>query len=306
MLIGILGAQAAFVLVSHLGSRTRYQLRWSSHEARKILRFSLPLLPNGINLAFRNVVDRLIVGAYMGLRETAVYNINMMVATMPSNIIQTYLASLMLPIFARHESGEQRIEHLYTAWPIALAAVAMVYGAGIMCFAQPVVALLFGADFTIGQLFLTVAGMIVAVKIIYGIPVPPSLATGDTKFVLFASTMGLGAPLFGFIAANVSPSLDLFIAAMCLGELVGLLTVAARCQNRYGFRPIVVWLSVFAPLGAMVALGLLLAELEPGLPLRIGLFCVWAAICGGAVAYALMRIGIPLRLLLRRQRPAAV
>lgn len=305
MLFGILGAQIMFVLVSHITSHMRWQVRWSPDHARAILRFSLPLVPNGINLAFRNMVDRLIVGAYLGLKATAVYNINMMVATLPSNIIQTYIASLMLPIFVRHENGEQRMPRLYMAWPIALAAIATIYGAGVMCFAQPVVALVFGAHFAIDQFFLTMVGAIVTIKIICGLPVPPSLAVGDTKFVLFASATGLGAPLLGFIAANIAPSLKIFIIGMCAGELLGLLIVAWRCQHRYGFKPASVWIAVFAPLVMVVALGLVLGEFAPELLMRILIFCIASAIAGAIFAYALARSGIPLRTLLKRKRAAA-
>lgn len=300
MLFGILGAQIAFVTCSHLVSTTRWQLRWSKKDALRILKFSLPLIPNGINLAFRNMVDRLIVGAYLGLKQTAIYNINMMVATMPSGIIQTYIASLMLPVFSRHENGEQRLDHLYTAWPLGLAAIAAVYGAGVTCLAQPVVSLVFGHRFVIDQFFLTATGSIVAIKIVAGLPVPPALAVGDTKFVLFSSATGLGAPLFGFAVANLQPSLNLFIAAICIGELTGLLVVAWRCQHRYGFRPAAIWVSVFAPLVVTVGLGFLLFDLQPGLLVRIAIFCLSAVICCAALAYELARAGITIKMLRRK------
>ena len=301
MLIGIFCAQITFVAVSHLTSRTPWQLRWSSEDARKIVRFSLPLLPNGCALAFRNMADRLIVGAYMGLRETAVYNINMMVATMPSNIIQTFLTSLMLPVFAKHESGEQPIDRLYQFWPIALGAIAAIYGAGIMCLGEPMVTLIFGKAFSIDQLFLIVAGLIVAVKIINQLPVSPSLAVGDTKFVLFISMTALGAPLLGFIAANFTSSLNVFIVGMGLGDLIGLLWVTSRSQHRYGFEPVTVWSSIVVPLALLGGLGFILYETEPHLIARIGIFLLFALVCAAAILLALVRMGIPIQALLRRK-----
>lgn len=305
MLFGILGAQVAFVLVSHLTSRTEWRLRWSREAAATILRFSLPLVPNGMSLAFRHMADRLIVGAFMSLTAAAIYNVNMMIALTPRNIIQSFVTSVTLPLFAQHESGERRVERLYPAWAIALAAIGAIYGAGVICLAEPVVVLIFGQHFAIDQLFMTLTGIMVAIKIIYGLPVPPSLAVGDTRFILFGTMAALGSPLFGLVSANFSTSLNIFVAAMCVGELAGLLSVAWRCTNRYGFGVADVWLSVLVPIGLLSALGVILYEVDPNLWMRILIFCLFAAICGVAIVIALARTGIPVKALLRRKKQPA-
>ena len=305
MLFGILGAQVAFVAVSHLTSRTEWRLRWSGEAATTILRFSLPLVPNGMSLAFRHMADRLIVGAFMSLTAAAVYNINMMIALTPRNIIQSFVTSVALPVFAQHESGERSIARLYPTWAIALAAIGAIYGAGVICLAEPLVTLIFGARFAIDQIFMTLTRLMVAIKIIYGLPVPPSLAVGDTKFILFGTMAALGSPLFGLVSASITPDLDIFVAAMCVGELLGLLSVAWRCTNRYGFHVADVWLSVLVPVFMLAALGFVLYEADPGLWMRIAIFCLFGAICGAAMLFALVRTGVPVRTLLRRKAPRA-
>ncbi|MGF7151723.1 PST family polysaccharide transporter [Sphingomonas zeicaulis] len=305
MLFGILGAQVVFVLVSHLVSRSDWSLRWSPEDATTILKFSLPLVPNGMSLALRHMADRLIVGAFMSLTAAAIYNVNMMIALTPRNIIQSFVTSVTLPLFAQHESGEKRIAGLYPVWAMALAVTGAVYGAGVICLAEPIVSLIFGPKFSIDQIFMTLTGIMVAIKIIYGLPVPPSLAVGDTKFILFGTVAALGSPLFGVVSASITPNLNIFVAAMCLGEFLGLVSVAWRCTNRYGFKVWDVWLAVLVPVAMLAALGTILYETAPGLIMRIVSFAVFAGLCGGAVAFAAVRSGIDLKVLLRRKpRPA--
>ena len=301
MLFGILSSQVAYVLASHLTSRSEWRLRWSGEAAKRILHFSLPLVPNGMSLAFRHMADRLIVGAFMSLTAAAVYNINMMIALTPRNIIQSFVTSVALPVFAQHENNEKRIEGIYPTWAITLASIGTIYGAGVICLASPVVTLIFGDKFAIDQIFMTLTGLMVAIKIIYGLPVPPSLVLGDTKFILFGTMAALGSPLFGLIVASISPSLNVFVGAMCFGELLGLLSVAWRCTNRYGFKVIDVWLCVLIPVGALSVLGVLLWEINPGIWMRIAVFCAFASLCAGAIIFALLRTGIDVKSMLSRK-----
>lgn len=300
MIFGIIGAQIVFVTVSHLVSRTQWRLDWSGSDARTILRFSLPLVPNGISLAFRHMADRLIVGAFMSLTAAAIYNVNMMIALTPRNIIQSFVTSITLPLFAQHESGERRLKLLYPAWAIALSATAALYGAGVICLAEPIVELIFGDHFGVDQTFMTLTGIMVAIKIVYGLPIPPSLAVGDTRFILFGTMAALGSPIFGLISAAITPSLTMFVAAMCAGEMLGLLTIAVRCTRRYGFGVIDVWASVLIPPVALALLGIALYEINPSLIGRCIAFAIAALICGVAVIVALHKAKIDVRSLIRR------
>ncbi|WP_380783902.1 oligosaccharide flippase family protein [Sphingomonas sp. R86520] len=301
MIAGLLGAQVAFVLVSHTTVRTRWRLAWSPDEARTILQFSLPLVPNGISLACRHMADRLIVGAFMSLGVAAVYNVNMMVALMPRSMIQSFVTSVTLPVFANHESGRRPVANLYRGWAIALAAIAAIYGLGVLCFGQPVTSLVFGSDFAIDQSFFALAAILVAIKILYGLPVPPALAVGDTGFILFGTAAALGSPVLGMISAWLNPSLDPFVAAMCVGEFVGLVWIGWRCMRRFGFTATDVWTALLVPLVAIAGTGAVLATTSGSWSARISMFVGASSLCLAGVYFALARAGIDWRILMRRK-----
>lgn len=287
MIFGLLGSVATAVILSHLLSERRWGLAWDRSVAREAFRYGRPLIPNGMANAVNVMGDRFIVGSYLGVSSLALYNVAMTMAVLPRGALLKVLNSFFLPIFVNNGAERARERRLYDLWALCLATIGLAAGIGLISIGRPMVGLVFGSVYQPSALLMSLISIDVCIKFLAGLPVPPSLAYGQTGFVLLGSVANCLAVVFAGLLLPRLLSIEGFVFALAVGEFLALLWIAWRSLRIHRFTPSSTWLAVLLPLTILSGLAVLRAAL-PDLPLAGWIALTWTT---GVVGIAAM-IGI--------------
>ena len=284
MIWGILGSAATGVLLSHLLSDRRYGLAWERSVAREALRYGRPLIPNGMANAMNVMGDRFIVGSFLGVSSLALYNVAMTMAVLPRGALLRVLNSFFLPVFVNQGAEKARQNRTYDLWALCLATIGLAAGTGLISIGRPMVGIVFGSVYQPSQLLMSLISINVCIKFLAGLPMTPSLAYRQTRFVLWGSVATGLAVVFAGILLPRLPSIEGFVFALTLGEFLALLWITRRTLRIHGFTPSSTWFTVLFPIAILSGLALLRFEL-PDLPSPGWIAVSWTL---GAVSLLLM------------------
>jgi PST family polysaccharide transporter len=304
MIYGLLGSVLTSVILSHLLSDRRWGLAWERSVAREAFRYGRPLIPNGIANAVNVMGDRFIVGSYLGVSALALYNVAMTMAVLPRGALLKVLNSFFLPVFVNNGTDKARQRRLYDLWALCLATIGLAAGIGLISIGRPMVGLVFGSVYQPSALLMSLISIDVCIKFLAGLPVPPSLAYGQTRFVLWGSIANCLAVVFAGVLLPRLPSIEGFVAALALGEFLALMWIAWRTLRIHGFTPSSTWFAVLFPIAILSGLALLRAEL-PDLSLAAWIAVTWTiGVIGIATLIDVMSL-VRTRVAVRGLRPDA-
>lgn len=295
MIFGILGSALTAVVISHLLSDRPWRLAWEPAVAREAFRYGRPLIPNGMANAMNVMGDRFIVGGYLGVSTLALYNVAMTMAVLPRGALLKVLNSFFLPVFVNNGAEKARRRRLYDLWALCLATIGLAAGIGLISIGRPLVGLVFGSLYQPSPLLMSLIATDICIKFLAGLPVPASLAFGQTRFILWGSVATCLAVVFAGILLPWLPSLEGFVFALTLGEFLALLWITWRTVRIHGFAPGPTWFAVLFPPAVLAGLALVRAAL-PDLPLPGWIGLSWSIGAAGLVAIVavLARQGIDL------------
>jgi O-antigen/teichoic acid export membrane protein len=294
MVYGIVAGQVIQSLVSHGLAPQPWRLRWNAEAARKIAAYGLPLVPNGISLALKNVGDRLIVGLVAGANALAVYSVAVMVGLMPRGIVLRYLVAVFLPRMVNSGHGPQTVP-IVSAFAIVSGTVATVLGIGLWAIGQPVIALIFGAAYLVPQPLISAVAIMMVTKILFGIVSVPVLAFGETRLVLIGSAGSLLGMAAAALTLIYSHDLAIFLLTMSLFEFTALIISIRASRDKLLFDMVVAGASLIGPVVVLLGLAMV-AEVPARLdwPGRVAIGVGTLAICLPAVLCLLRRCRLSL------------
>ncbi len=295
MVYGIIAGQVIQSLVSHVLAPQPWRLRWNAAAARKVIAYGLPLVPNGISLALKNVGDRIIVGLIVGASALAVYSVAVMVGLMPRGIVLRYLVAVFMPRMINSGHGPQTVP-VVSAFALVAGSVATVLGVGLWAVGQPVIALVFGAAYLAPQALISAVAIMMVTKILFGIVSVPVLAFGETRLVLIASAGSLLGMAAAALTLFYTHDLSIFLLTMSFCEFAALLISIQIGGEKLLFDPVIARISLVGPIAVLIGLGLV-AQAVPGLD------WLWRSVIGAGVLvmclpgilYLLKRCGLSLR-----------
>jgi PST family polysaccharide transporter len=264
MLAGILVGAVGYVVMTHLMSPTRWRLGWSREVAREALVYGVPLVPNGMAVAFSGMGDRLLIGALLGLDHLAAYNIAAMAAFMPRSIILRLLMAVAVPAFVNSGRDHAAAMRAFDYWSVLLAAIASIYSLSFLCFGSFLVGLVFGAVYEPSQALASLFAISVYLKFLLNLPTPIALAFGETWFILGTSVIAASAVFCGAVAVLAMPLLTSFMLGVAGGEFLAVLWVIARTFRLYPFHPRLAWFATMGPLVVIVGAHAVCTLLSPG------------------------------------------
>ncbi|WP_407529928.1 oligosaccharide flippase family protein [Methylobacterium oryzisoli] len=305
MLAGILGGAIVSVVVSQVMARRPWRLAWNREVAREAERFGRPLIPNGMANAFSIMGDRLLVGSALGVQALALYNNAMGIALIPRGQLIKFLTSVYLPAFVTRTPAEAARARLHDQWAVWLSLAAFAYGLALLAVGRPMIGFVFGPAYTPSLALMSAIAVDVSIKTLLAFPVPPCLAAGQTRFVLWGSIAGAGVVLIAAATIPLHRSLAGFVGGLAAGESLVLVGIVWRTLGWHGFSPRLAWFLVLFPVGALLALAAL-APQAAGLPFQhwFGL-CVAYGLAGLVVyAVALRLSGLSPADLVRMRAPA--
>ena len=297
MIWGIGAATATTVALSHLLSPTPYRLRWNPDARRDAARFGLPLLVNGL-AASLTLSDRLLIGAVLGPKPLAFYNVTYGTAQLPRTIVAKFLTSAFLPLFVRQRERGGDGAALFDSWAWCLSCLAFAYGLGLSLVGDQVLALTFGAAYQPSRLFMGLAGLSVCVKLLMLLPVPAAYAAGNTRLIAYGSILSALAVIPGVLALVATRDLTTFLLGMTLGDIAALTLLSRRVRREHAFNRDAAWCAAVSPSLLLASLATL-TWLAPQLTLAAWLGAGIAALAVSGALYGLMlaRFGIGLDVL---------
>lgn len=296
MIWGLLGGALTHVLLSHLLSPRRWRLGWDKQAAREAMVFGRPLIPNGVANAIATLGDRFIVGSAFGTAALAVWSVAISTAVLPRGMILKLLVGVFMPRFVNIGIARTGRLRLYDRWLAWLSLIAFVYALGLLAVGRPVLGFVFGADYAPSQLLIDLIALDTCIKFLVGLPVPPALAFGHTRFILWCSIAGAAALGAAALTIPWLRSLESFVLALALAEFLTLASILFRSVSMYSFTTS---LSVFliaiplAGLSALTVLDRLLPDL--GTIPRLALCAGTGLLVVGFMLAVLWSYGLPLR-----------
>jgi PST family polysaccharide transporter len=294
MVWGLVGSLVTYLILSHLFAPRRWQLGWDKEAAREIIHYGRPLIPNGVANAIATQGDRFVVGGALGTAALAVWNVTMATSVLPRGMIVRVLIGLFMPVFVNRGIGAAKDSRLFDRWAAMLSIVVTCYAFGLIAFGRPVIGLVFGPSYQPTPLLMGLVAVVACIKFFNCLPVPPALAFGHTKLVLWNS---VSSALSLAVAAACIPwlrSLENFIMVLAATDLVALTWIVMRSVSMYGFTQPLLYALILVPIAALSAL----AALSHAVP-AIG-WLTWIVICG---ATGFLVLGLNLLVLWRSGLP---
>ncbi len=108
LLVGSYASGAAFVLGLIVWQWRRLSLRFDSGLLRRMLRFGLPTMPAEASLYLLNVVDRIIIVRYVGLREAGLYALAVKFAQGVNVLVRGFQLAWPPLAYSIRDDGEAR------------------------------------------------------------------------------------------------------------------------------------------------------------------------------------------------------
>lgn len=252
---GLLAHALGVVVLSHVLSRRRWYLGWNAKLGKEVLTFGWPMLLNGAAAAAASG-DRFIVGNVLGPAALAHYSVAVGSAMLPKSVLSRFLTSTFVPRFARAAPSQSRTCILADSWAFCLSAMAFGIGLALAIWGGPVLGLIFGAAYQPTPPFMAALGFAVAIRILLLLPVPLSIARGDTRMVAGTSLASAIAVLISAPVLIATESTVHFLLAQATVEYAALAWFVWRALDRHAFRPALLAAVVLAPpaLLAMLAI----------------------------------------------------
>jgi O-antigen/teichoic acid export membrane protein len=294
MVWGLVGSLITYLILSHLFAARRWRLGWDKTAAQEIISYGRPLIPNGVANAIATQGDRFVVGSALGTAALAVWNVTMATSVLPRGMIVRVLIGVFMPVFVNRGTADAKQTRLFDRWAACLSLIVTGYALGLIAFGRPVLGLVFGAAYQPTPLLMNLVAIVTCIKFFTCLPVPPALAFGHTRLVLWNS---VSSALSLAVAATWIPwlrSLESFIMVLAATDFIALSWILMRSVSMYGFSRPLLYALVLIPLVALCALALL-HHLVPtlGLLTWIALCCAAGLVVLGLIFLVLHRSGLP-------------
>lgn len=235
-----------------------YRPRLSLAAARELFDFSGWLLINNALWFFNQRITDFVVGRIAGAQALGLYNVSFEISNMPTTEIAAPVNRAMLPGYSKmaRESGQLSQTYLDTVG--AMALVTMPAGIGIAAVADPLVKVIFGANWIDAIPLMQILG-------IYG-----AIASVGTNTASALLALGRPRALTGLAAARIV-------------LLVPVLVVATQ---RFGING-AAW-AILAVTAAMTPVNFWVLLPRLGVPTAAFLACLWRPAIGSAAMYYLV------------------
>jgi O-antigen/teichoic acid export membrane protein len=267
-----LGAQIlAAVIATHILARPRpYRVSFDPVRIKDALRFGLPLAVNGLALAIAGQLDRLIVGAWLGVAALGVYSLTISLILQPLGLVGRLATTLFQPTLSATWHSDPRGEFRRLASQIVLASmlIGLAGAATVICLGAPMFRFVFGSRYVVDDAVFVLLGAVVLIRLarvsfnLFG------LAIGRTSDLMISNLAGTIGLIFGLIALYEKPIIASAVFGSVVGEVLTFIALKVRLKSVFGgtgqsFRTIVGVSAVPAVLGAWILIE------DPVLSLRV-------------------------------------
>ncbi len=219
-----LGTQTvALVLATHICAGTRYRISFAAGPAMRALRFGVPLMLNGLALAALSQFDRLAVGSILGVAQLGRYGLAAMMFYLPTSLLLRVTMTVLQPRLsaAWHDSPLWRFPAMFRQFNSVMAVVGALAGATVVIGGAPLLAIVFGRVYAVGDVFFAVYGFAVFMRFAKGSANFGGLAIGRTMDMMLSNIPGALGLLVTIVGLKLMPALVVAAAGSVVGESLG-------------------------------------------------------------------------------------
>jgi O-antigen/teichoic acid export membrane protein len=184
VLYGLITRAVVLVVVSHVQARRPYGFGWDLKHGRRLSRFALPLMLNGLMLFVINQGDRVIIGRELGVEALGYYSAVMLLIFYPSVLLARYIHAIYIPLVAAERDSAQARARVIDELGGQTVVLAIAMALGFALVAPPIIPVLFGARFAQDSLLVTLIGLLQTARFLLNWPSTASLANGRSATVL--------------------------------------------------------------------------------------------------------------------------
>lgn len=284
----LVAQQVAAVAASHVLAWSRkYRFSFDRAPIAEALRFGLPLTVNGLAVAIATQVDRLVVGAWLGVETLGLYSLTISVVLQPLSLVFRLVTTLVQPHLSQawHEDPSGRFRAQARRVVFGSGLMGLVYAGGIVCLGAPVMHFVFGARYVFSDSVFALYGAAVLLRFVRNGLSLFGLAIGRTSGLMVSNLAGAFGLLAGLAALYVRPTIEAAIFGIVVGDVISFFVLESSIHayvEKQG-RPVLTTLAAASAPPAILAV--LMLAVNPDLPLRIAATVLIAALA----AIALMR-----------------
>lgn len=220
------------LLATHILARRPYSWGWQQTYGIRMLRFSWPLVLNGLLMLGMFQGDQFIVASHYTMSDLAAFAMAGSLATAPSFIFARVFPSLMLPLMARVQDNVIEFQRLYQIvmqwvciWSSACIVTSILGGEAIML-------LFFGPKYAGTGYLLAWLAAANGVRTVRMAPAVAALAKADSQNQMLSNVWRVGALIPALLLASTRQPLWMIAATGVLGEAVACIVSLRRLRRR--------------------------------------------------------------------------
>jgi O-antigen/teichoic acid export membrane protein len=275
---------------THMLTHVPYRLSFARNDLRQALQFGLPLMFNGLALALLGQLDRLVVGALLGVISMGRYGLAMTLVLTPISLLLNVATLISQPYLsaAWHSSVKTAFPELFGRITKLFAILGLMFALGAAVLGDVLLPILFGPSFAVGDVFIATLSVIALVRFTKVLTNVGSLAIGRTMDLMMSNAAGAAGLLITAFALWWRPTLEMAVLGYLSGELLATLFVVLRLDKalRGGGGPSPFW-NFLASVPVLLCVALWIVLVDPPWPTRCVLLPALLTLAG-AVGWRLM------------------
>lgn len=225
-----------YVLMSHLYSRRKYELKFNLYYFKKIIEFGWPLILNGVLMYIIMQGDKLIIGGNYNVATLGIYSAAFMISMVPALLIIKSMTSVILPLFSKQQNNFDKLYSHYLAVTNVVIFIAFVYSITFIMFGDLILSIVFGEQYYGYDKLMAALGIMWSFRIIRVASTLLAMAKGSTKVALVANCFrALVLGIVVFFAIKGYP-IEFIAYCGCAGEILAILVSILLIKYRFNVR----------------------------------------------------------------------
>jgi len=237
IVVALVVQAAASLLLSQLLARgVPYRIAFTGARMREALRFGLPLIINGLALAVAYQLDRMVVGAWLGVVAVGIYGLAMTLLLQPISLIGRLATTALQPRMSAAWHGSRMVAFPSQVRDLSrsVAAAGAAGATVVACLGAPVVRLMFGSSYSASDPFFALIAAVALVRFIRAGQSVLGLAIGRTSDLMLSNVAGAVALPVTVVAFYFHAGLESAVFGILVAELLSVTIAYARLKHHCG------------------------------------------------------------------------
>jgi O-antigen/teichoic acid export membrane protein len=232
MLVQVVSA----TVVSHLVAERAYRWAWDRALAARIMRFSWPLLVNGLLLFAIMQGDRVLVGAFPAYTpaDLGVYSVAFLLVATPTITLTRVVSVMLLPLLSRAQDEPARFLRRYELCTQTVSLVALVVMIPFIVAGGELVTLIYGPKYAGAGAFIGWFAAMQGVRLLRVAPTLAAMSKADTVNSMVTNLVRVTMLIPAIVAAALGEPLAWIAAAGFVGEVLAFAAAVRRLVRRQG------------------------------------------------------------------------